>query len=404
MLTTCPECNSQVSDKALMCPHCGFPLQRRVPAPQSQSHKRPRQKLPNGFGQITKITNQRLRKPFRAMVTVGVTPEGRPISKILRPQGYFRTYNEAYRAIMEYHDKPCDLSQSITMEQLHDLWRKDKKGHITLSSLQEYDSVWKYCSSVYPIPIQDIRVRDLKICLANGSITIGDETRTASVNIRRKMKILFNQLFDYAVENEITSRNVARMFNLHEDAEPAVRAHIPYTEEEVAILDAHVSEYPIIEMLQIQFYSGWRPGELCDLLVSNVDLENKCFTGGKKTRNGINRTIPIHSKIFPLVEKHYHHAVESGNEHLFCDNRKKPRHITYETFSNKYRKLIKELGLNPLHRAHDGRVHFVTTAKKANMDEYAIKRIVGHAITDLTERVYTYRNIEWLRSELEKIS
>ena len=48
-------------------------------------------------------------------------------------------------------------------------------------------------------------------------------------------------------------------------------------------------------------------------------------------------------------------------------------------------------------------MHFVTLAKKAEMDEYALKRIVGHKIDDLTERVYTRRTVEWLISELDKI-
>lgn len=39
----------------------------------------------------------------------------------------------------------------------------------------------------------------------------------------------------------------------------------------------------------------------------------------------------------------------------------------------------------------------------SNLDEYAIKRLVGHSIEDLTERVYTERDFEWFRTELEKI-
>jgi hypothetical protein len=46
---------------------------------------------------------------------------------------------------------------------------------------------------------------------------------------------------------------------------------------------------------------------------------------------------------------------------------------------------------------------FVTLAKKHGIDEYAIKYMVGHAIQDLTERVYTKREIEWLQEEIEKI-
>lgn len=61
------------------------------------------------------------------------------------------------------------------------------------------------------------------------------------------------------------------------------------------------------------------------------------------------------------------------------------------------------MGLNPEHRAHDGRVHFVTQAKRYGVDEYAIKYIVGHSISDITESVYTKRDLNWLMTEIEKI-
>ena len=57
----------------------------------------------------------------------------------------------------------------------------------------------------------------------------------------------------------------------------------------------------------------------------------------------------------------------------------------------------------PRHRPHDGRNHFITQAKKYGVDEYAIKYIVGHAINDITEKVYTTRKEEWLISEMQKI-
>lgn len=36
-------------------------------------------------------------------------------------------------------------------------------------------------------------------------------------------------------------------------------------------------------------------------------------------------------------------------------------------------------------------------------DEYAIKYMVGHSIADITERVYTKRDPDRLRTEIEKI-
>lgn len=49
MLTKCPKCNLQISNKAISCPHCGYPL---VKAPNGH-HITKRSRLPNnGFGSI----------------------------------------------------------------------------------------------------------------------------------------------------------------------------------------------------------------------------------------------------------------------------------------------------------------------------------------------------------------
>ena len=79
MLTKCPECELPVSDKAPTCHHCGFPLIKDAVAKKRKSSRRMR--LPNGFGKITEIKGKNLRCPFRAMVTVGKTSTGRPISR-----------------------------------------------------------------------------------------------------------------------------------------------------------------------------------------------------------------------------------------------------------------------------------------------------------------------------------
>ena len=57
----------------------------------------------------------------------------------------------------------------------------------------------------------------------------------------------------------------------------------------------------------------------------------------------------------------------------------------------------------PRHRPHDGRFQFVTTAKKAGVDEHVIKKIVGHCIDDVAEKSYTKRGIEWIRHFMQCI-
>ena len=60
MLIQCPECNKEISNKAIACPNCGFPISENTNKQRRKSNRRKR--LPNGFGQITEIKG--LRKPF----------------------------------------------------------------------------------------------------------------------------------------------------------------------------------------------------------------------------------------------------------------------------------------------------------------------------------------------------
>ena len=77
--------------------------------------------------------------------------------------------------------------------------------------------------------------------------------------------------------------------------------------------------------------------------------------------------------------------------------------MLYSDYHAMFTSVISELNLNPEHCPHDGRVQFVSMAKDANVDEYAIKRIVGHKIGDITEATYTKRPRNWLYNEVVKI-
>ena len=120
-----------------------------------------------------------------------------------------------------------------------------------------------------------------------------------------------------------------------------------------------------------------------------------------KTHAGYDRTVPIHSKIQQIVKARYDEAVRTNKKYLFA--KKDGEAYPYRTFERHYTIELPELQIDLSHKLHDGRVTFITLAKNADVDEYAIKRIVGHSINDLTERVYTRRSIEWLKEQIEKI-
>ena len=331
MLTQCPECELPVSDKANACPHCGYPLK------PSEKQKRPRKsnkrrRLPNGFGQISEIKNRNLRNPFRAMVTVGKTPEGKPICKPLKPESYFAAYNDAYAALVEYNKNPYDLEPSITMQELYDKWLPEYEK--TVKSTKSVTSAWAYCSGVYKMRVMDIRARHVKGCMEEGVAIIRGKEQHPSATMKNQIKSLFNMMLDYALEYELVDRNYSRTFNLTEETVKEIQSvkkeHIAFTDEEMDLLWTNISSKQGIDILLIQCYSGWRPQELGLLELKDVDLENWTFRGGIKTDAGENRVVPIHSRIQDLVLRKYQEAEALGSPYLLNwadpNNRNKKKH------------------------------------------------------------------------------
>ena len=224
-------------------------------------------------------------------------------------------------------------------------------------------------------------------------------------------KTLFNQMLDYALEYELVDRNYSRTFKLTDETikeiQTVKKEHIAFSDQEIDMLWKNIEVLPGIDILLIQCYSGWRPQELGLLEIKNIDLENWTFKGGIKTEAGTDRTVPIHSKIRELVEAKYREAVNLGSLYLLNwvvpGMRKRNYKLTYARYQKAFGEIVTALKLNPEHRPHDGRTHFVTTAKRYGVDEYAIKYMVGHKISDITEKTYTKRKFEWLKQEIEKI-
>lgn len=415
MLIKCRECGLQVSNLAVFCPHCGCP----VPNGEEKTNKKKkikkgnaRRRLPNGFGQISEIKNRNLRNPYRVMVSVGKADNGRPICRLLKPQAYYATYNEAYAALVDYNRNPYDLELGTTAKELYNEWTdvyfRTLKND---SSAKAVESAWAYCSSVYNMRVKDIRARHIKGCMEDGTIIVGGQKKKPSAAMKNKIKSLFNLMLDYAYEYELVDRNYARTFKLNEDVikeiQTVKKQHIPFTDEEMEILWEHVDDKNYVDLVIIQCYGGWRPQELGLIELENVNLEQWIMTGGIKTEAGRNRIVPIHSRIRPYVERRYRQAQELGSKYIFnyidSDRRNNNIQLTYSRYSRIFERIRDELGLNMNHRPHDGRKHFVTRAKEYNVDEYAIKYIVGHKIMDITEKVYTSRETSWLKKEVEKI-
>lgn len=374
-------------------------------------------KLPNGYGSVTKLSGNR-RKPYLARVTLGwITDEqtGKTVQNRV-PIGTYRTKKEALQALAEYGANPYDIqNNNITLAELYQKWTESYFPTLeSESSTRTVTAAWKYCHALYGMRVKDLRARHIRGIMEDGYVipSRGKDAGQkvyASPSTKARIKSMFNLMLDYAMEYELVDKNYARTFDLSNDIirekEEATRGHINFNDAEMQTLWDNLGVVRFVDWILIQCYMGWRPQELAILEIENVDLENWCITGGMKTAAGKHRIVPIHPRIRELVKKNYDYALELGSDRLFNDPDavKGGMKITYDKYAGRFEKVIAALGLREDHRPHDPRTTFITMAKKAKVDEFVIKRLAGHKITDITEAVYTKRDIEWLRAELEKM-
>lgn len=331
-------------------------------------------RLPNGFGQISKI-NKKLRKPYRAMVTIG---QDKTNGKYKRKAiGYFKTYNEAYQALLSYHNDPS-IFIDMTLLDLYDEWSKVHFPKVKSTGL--YKTAIERCKSIYSSKLCDIKLRHVR------SVLEQDLPPSALNNIKTTLSLMF----DYAVSHEYMTTNYARQITDLERPK-TMNSHIIFKDDEVSKLWQSI-QTPFVSVILIGIYTGFRPQELMDIRMDDVDTKEWTITGGMKTEAGTKRVVPVHELIKPLILKWY----KDDEEYLFHG-------YQYHHLYNHIISICQALDLDPDHRPHDVRKTFVTKCKKYKVDEYAIKRIIGHKTGDITEDIYTQRDVSWLREEVNKI-
>lgn len=138
-------------------------------------------------------------------------------------------------------------------------------------------------------------------------------------------------------------------------------------------------------------YSGWRIGEVANLV---VDLKQKSYQGGSKTRAGKDRIVPIHPAVYDFVQS----KMESQGKLLMYTQKYHRDKYFYPTLER-----LKIVG-NPKHTPHDCRHTFSMLCERYGVRENDRKRMLGHSFAgDVTNAVYGHRTLEELRTEIEKI-
>ena len=349
-------------------------------------------KLPNGYGSVKKQSGNR-RKPYIVRITIGweIDPVTEKKKQKYAVIGYAETKKEGLQMLAEYHQNPFDTNAArTTFQEIYDLWSKEKYPTISVSNVHGYTASYKVCGTLYNIPFRDIKLNDLQ----NVVDTCGKNYPTL-----KKLKILFNQLYDYAIKHDVCNKNYSEYVDIlkHKDKNPKKNTRTKFTKEEVDRLWELKDDkyYQIILML---IYNGCRISEFLDLKKENVHLDEQYFDViSSKTENGI-RKVPIADKLLPFYKAWYE---SSDCEYLL--HTENQEHFTYRNYKDSYWfPLVDVLGMK--HQPHDTRHTCTSMLAEAHVDPTMIKKIVGHSgAMTLTEKVYTHLDIEVLVAEINKI-
>lgn len=347
-------------------------------------------KNPNGYGSVVKLSGKR-RKPFEVRVNTRMDERYYPVYDVL---GRYSTREEGLIALAEYNRNPYSISdREMTFSQLYEKFYKNKYEYsgknYSQSSIYCTKSAYGYCSALYERPYSKLRADDFRGILGQ----MNDKGKPLSHALQEHIKNLFSQMDKFALQNDIIEKGYSSFaaITVSEDDTPGV----PFTTEEIETLWANVN-VPWVDSILIYIYSGWRVSELILMPAENINLDEGTFKGGLKTEAGKNRIVPIHSKIRDFVE----HRLSVNHGILFSLN---GRPISTTTYTNLFKKTLRDIGIDTYHTPHDCRHTFTSLLDSAGVNQVCIDRLIGHASNSLTTRTYTHKSIDELRQAIEMI-
>ena len=273
------------------------------------------------------------------------------------PQEKGKTFSEVYQDFFE--------------------WKYGEHAPRKLSEASRNSTVaaFRNLAALHNVPFRSIRLDDMQRILDECPL------KEASVEL---MLTLLKQMYKYADARELCDKDYSRHLVL--PAKDGDEHGVPFSDEDLAALWRNRSD-DTAEMLLIMCYSGFRISAFRSM---EVNLDERYFKGGVKTKAGKGRVVPIHSAILPLVERRIRRY---GSLLPF----------TPGTFVRYMRKLLSSLGIQD-HTPHDCRHTFSALCEKYNVDENDRKRMLGHSFgNDITNGIYGHRTLDDLRAEIEKI-
>lgn len=350
-------------------------------------------RLPNGYGSVVKLSGKR-RNPYCVKKTAGFhydSVKDKWVQDFIII-GYAKTKSEALQMLAEYNTNPFDANASnMTFSDVYKAWSEVKYKTVVASSTKGYKNAYNTCKPLWNKKFRDLKLADLQHIID----TCGKNYPTL-----KKVKLLFGQLFSYAMKYEICQKDYSQYVDLSEyrSLNPNKIERERLTQDEIIKLWSKRDD-PDVKMVLMLIYSGVRISEFLKLKKCNVHLDKQYFDVlQSKTENGI-RKVPIPDHMLEFYK--FWLETNPDCEYLLTtiDSGIPFSYTNY--FRRHFKPVMKDNNMDAT--PHCCRYTCVSLLQEAKIAPILIKKIAGHsAYMDITEKVYSHFDVSVLVEAINK--
>ncbi|MBR5379331.1 MAG: tyrosine-type recombinase/integrase [Clostridia bacterium] len=249
-----------------------------------------------------------------------------------------------------------ERQKDITLHDLYDRYTNSKEyDGLSYSQRDKLGFAWNRWKELEFRGINTLTVADIETQI---------EKKTKSFYPAHDMKVLLSHLYKQAIKMEIAHVNKTENVDIPFDAPKAKRE--TWTQKEIDLLWSDYTDHPFTAYILIMCYAGLRFGELSAIKLADIHLEESYMIGGIKTEAGIDREIPIHDRIKPLIES------------IISNRKQKLLEMNEDNFYTAYWETIDRAGLRRL-PPHTCRHYFFSRMTAEGIQGGVIAEVGGHA-------------------------
>ena len=331
-------------------------------------------KLPNGFGSIVKLSGNR-RKPY------AVRRHGKYLA-------YFATHDEALIYLADVNKQPDIIGSELTFAEIYRLEMAEHTVKISSKTVNGYKSAFQHCKELWSMKLKDIKVSDLQAVIAN--FGTGQPTQ-------KKVRQIMHNVYRYAVKYQLISATADLSGYVDIDKLKKKYKKTPFNTRQLnrvkKIADSDDVLAPWAKCIVMMCYCGTRPSEFLAILKADVKLKSRYFVvRDSKTEAGRNRMVPISKRVLSYYEWW---LSQDGRTLVAMDG--KP--VSYSRFLKLFYRVCDAARCK--HKPHECRHTCATWLDDKGANKLSIKRILGHATTDITDGVYTHKSIAQLKKAID---